>query len=227
MRRFLVLPIVLVLSACGSKGPPVPDWKTDSANFIERYEKAYLNGQNTLADQYFSQALNASSGTGKIARTARLWLIQCALHKAGRTPDTCDQYQTLANIDTTPEDRAYFRFLGGNWDGLDIGRLPSQYVPVVKASSSHDPTKIDAALRDMTNPLSRLIAIGILLDRREIDDRILDLAARTASDQGWRRPLLVYLRLQATRAQQRGDQQAIKRFDMQIKLVEQALSGTR
>ena len=38
MRRLLLLGSVLLLSACGSKGPPVPDWKTDSANYIERYK---------------------------------------------------------------------------------------------------------------------------------------------------------------------------------------------
>ncbi|HYP68341.1 MAG TPA: lipoprotein [Thiobacillaceae bacterium] len=222
MRIFLVLGSALLLAACGSKGPPVPDWKTDSANYIERYKKAYLMGENTLADRQFTQALDATSGAGRIAETARLWLIQCALHKASLETDNCETYANLAQSDSTPADRAYYLFLTGRWDQLDVKFLPSQYAPLLKAATG-DAALSNAALNAIADPLSRLIGASLLLNRKQTDDATLALAAETASDQGWRRPLLVYLKLEETRARERGDTTAQSQLAVRIKLLESTL----
>jgi hypothetical protein len=75
----------------------------------------------------------------------------------------------------------------------------------------------------MTDPLSRLIGASLLLERKQVNDETLALATQTASDQGWRRPLLVYLKLRGSRAQERGDTDAQERLNVQIKLVEEAI----
>lgn len=226
MRKLLVLLCALSLTACGSKGPPIPDWKTDSANFIERYKKTYLAGENTVADRFFEQAVNATSGAGKVAETARLWLIQCALHKASLVTDSCERYADLANTDTTAEDKAYFQFLSGQWDQIDVKALPSQYAPILKAATE-DMAHTNATLNAMTDPLSRLIAAGLLLERKHVDDETLALATRTASDQGWRRPLLTYLKLREARAQQSGNAGEQASLNVQIKLVEDAMGQVK
>ena len=222
MRRLLLLVTVLLLGACGSKGPPVPDWKTDSANYIERYKKAYLMGENTLADLHFKKALDASSGAGRIAETARLWLIQCAVHKASLAEDNCEAYAELAQADASAEDLAYYRFLTGKWDQLDVKSLPEQYAPMLKAAGGGAPP-FNAALKATTDPLSRLIGASLLLNRKQADDDTLALAAETASDQGWRQPLLVYLKLQETRAKEQSDTAAQTRLAMRIRLIESTM----
>ena len=223
MRRLLLLGCVLMLGACGSKGPPVPDWKTDSANYIERYKKAYLMGENTLADSYFKRALDATSGAGRVAETARLWLIQCALHKASLASDNCQAYAELARTGSTTEDRTYYQFLTGQWDQLDAKSLPAQYLPILKAAGAGT-APLNAALKATADPLSRLIGASLLLNRKQADDDTLALAAETASDQGWRRPLLVYLKLQETRAKERGDTAAQTQLAVRIGLIESTLS---
>jgi hypothetical protein len=223
MRIALLLIAAFILAACGSKGPPVPDWKTDSANYIDRYKKAYLAGENTLADRHFERALNATSGAGKVVETARLWLIQCAVHKASRVTDACGHYAELANIATTAEDAAYAQFLSGQWNRLDEKALPSHYLPIIKAASG-EIAQTNQALAAIADPLALLIGAGVLLERKQADDATLELAARTASDQGWRRPLLVYLKLQESRATERGDTSAKERLVVQIGLVEAALA---
>jgi hypothetical protein len=223
MRIALLLISTLALAACGSGGPPVPDWKTDSANYIERYKKAYLMGESTLADSFFERAIDATSGAGKVAETARLWLVQCALHKASLAADACERYSEFARTDTTPKDRVYFQFLSAHWTGLDEDAMPSQYRPLIKDVTG-DLAKTNEALRSMADPLSRLIAVGVLFERKQVNDATLELAAQTASDQGWRRPLLVYLKLQETRASERGDTAAKDRLAVRIRLVETALA---
>ena len=59
MRTALALLASLLLAACGSGGPPVPDWKSDSANLVERYKRHALKGENTLAEKYFGEAVAA------------------------------------------------------------------------------------------------------------------------------------------------------------------------
>jgi len=49
----------------------------------------------------------------------------------------------------------------------------------------------------------------------------MELATETASTQGWRRPLLAWLLLQAQRAEQAGDTQAASKLRRRIAVVEQ------
>jgi len=53
MKTLLVLAGLVLLTACGSGGPPTPDWKTDAADLIARYQKHALLGENTLARALF------------------------------------------------------------------------------------------------------------------------------------------------------------------------------
>ena len=48
----------------------------------------------------------------------------------------------------------------------------------------------------------------------------IELASDTASAQGWRRPLLAWLKVQALRAQQGGDAAALQALQRRIALVE-------
>jgi hypothetical protein len=52
---------------------------------------------------------------------------------------------------------------------------------------------------------------------------VLDLAVETASAQGWRRPLLAYLRVQRLRADKAGDSDAADRFRRRIDVIEQTM----
>ncbi|MBU1396371.1 MAG: hypothetical protein KKE84_09550, partial [Gammaproteobacteria bacterium] len=75
MKTLLALACLVALTAC-SGGPPPPDWKTDAADLIERYQKHALLGENTLAERYFQRAVGATGGAGRVAETARLWLVR-------------------------------------------------------------------------------------------------------------------------------------------------------
>ncbi|PKO71350.1 MAG: hypothetical protein CVU23_06045, partial [Betaproteobacteria bacterium HGW-Betaproteobacteria-17] len=63
MKPLLALACLLALTACSS-GPPSPDWKTDAADLIERYQKHALLGENMLAERYFQRAVTATGGAG-------------------------------------------------------------------------------------------------------------------------------------------------------------------
>ena len=116
MKILLVLAGLVLLTACGSGGPPPPDWKTDAADLIERYQKHALLGENILAERYFQQAVAATGGAGRVTETARLWLVRCATRRAMLIDDACAEYADLAGIAPNAADHAYYRFLTLRWE---------------------------------------------------------------------------------------------------------------
>ena len=213
--------LLVLLSACGSGGPPPPDWKADAADLIERYKKHELLGENILAERYFQQAIAATGGAGRVADTARLWLVRCATRKTSLADDDCHEYAELARIDTTAEDRAYYQFITLRWSEVDATKLPKQYAGLMQAEAG----KINPQISSIDDPLSRLLATSLMTMRKQANDATLSIAAETASSQGWRRPLLVYLKLQEKQAFGRGDSVEQARLKVRIQLVEDAYSG--
>ncbi|MDO9009661.1 MAG: hypothetical protein Q7U80_15705 [Thiobacillus sp.] len=219
MKSVFAFACMVLLTACGSGGPPPPDWKTDAADFIERYQKHALRGENVLAERYFQQAIQATGGAGRIADTAQLWLVRCATRRAMLIDDACADYARLAEAEPNATQDAYYRFLTLRWNALDIGLLPQQHRALVSAPATARP----ALLPGIDDPMARLLDASLLLMRQEADAGTLSLATATASGQGWRQPLLAYLKLQQTQAASQGNTAESARLAQRIQLVEQSL----
>ena len=221
MKILLALVTLIALAACGSGGPPPPDWKTDAADLIERYKKHALQGENTLAERYFQQAILATGGAGRVADTARLWLVRCATRRAMLIDDACTEYADLARIESNAADQAYYQFLTLNWEVSDVSLLPKHHRDLVTAAPDSRP----ALLARVEDPLARLIGASLLVMRQEADDATLTIAAETASSQGWRQPLLTYLKVQEKQAAARGNSADQLRLARRIQMVEESLAA--
>ena len=219
MRTALALLASLLLAACGSGGPPVPDWKSDSANLVERYKRHALKGENTLAEKYFGEAVAATGGAGRVTETARLWLVHCAVRRAMLIADPCAEYRGLTGAAGAAQDEAYYRYLTLAWDKLDPARLPARHARVPTSGVPARP----AVLAALDDPLARLIAAGLTVQRGEADDATLDLAIETASERGWTQPLLAYLKLRLARAQAANDLETSGKIEQRLDLVEASL----
>jgi len=73
----------------------------------------------------------------------------------------------------------------------------------------------------LEDPLSRLVAAGVLFQSGRASPAVIAIAADTASAQGWRRPLMAWLSVQVQRAEAAGDQQATAALRRRIAIVEQ------
>jgi hypothetical protein len=219
MKILLVLAGLVMLTACRG-GPPPPDWKTDAADLIERYQKHALLGENVLAERYFQQAVGATGGAGRVAETARLWLVRCATRRAMLIDDACAEYAELAGSTPNAADHAYYRFLTLHWEAIDVALLPGQHRDLVRAPAAKRPE----ALSRIDDPLARLLDASLLVMRQEADAATLTLAAETASERGWRQPLLTYLKLQQQQAAVRGDPTDLDRLSRRIRLIEQSFT---
>ncbi|MDP1928325.1 MAG: hypothetical protein Q8K62_07435 [Thiobacillus sp.] len=218
MKHLLVIVCLALLTACSS-GRPTPDWKVDAADLIERYQKHALLGENILAERYFQQAITATGGAGRVTETAQLWLVHCATRRAMLIDDNCAEYVQLARTEPHAANAAYFQFLTLQWESVDIALLPKQHQRLVSAPAAARP----ALLPTIGDPLARLLDASLLVMRQEADTSTLDLATAAASDQGWRQPLLTYLKLQHKQATAHGDVSEVTRLALRIQLVEQSL----
>ncbi|MGV8992396.1 MAG: hypothetical protein ACOH1Q_13440 [Thiobacillus sp.] len=220
MKTLLAITSLILLAACGSSGPQPPDWKVDSADLIDLYKKHALLGENTLSERYFQQAVSATGGAGRIADTARLWLVRCATRRAMLIDDACTEYADLASIEPQAADYAYYQFITLRWDMTDTALLPSHHRDLVRAPIG----KKQALLSQVHDPLARLLEASLLIMRQESDAATQTLATETASSQGWRQPLLTYLKLQEKQAEAQGNVAEQARLAKRIQLVEKSLT---
>jgi hypothetical protein len=155
--------------------------------------------------------------------------------RAGDTEQSTLPPRLLA-VDALPAEQAYAAFINGRWNGLDPALLPVAYrslvtqaieveksgaMPKTALASSPQNAQANSALSQIQDPLSRLIAAGSLLQREQLTPIDLGLAVKTASDQGWRRPLLAWLGVQLKRQQAAGNTTAAMDTQRHINLVQQ------
>ena len=200
---------VSLLSACGSK-PQVPDWQMNAHGALQRFEQAWLAGEQRVAEAEFARARRELAATADAGLVARAELTRCALQVASLVFEPCAGFEPL-RADAGQGERAYADFLQGAPVAPDL--LPAQHRKVATGAA-------DArAVESIDDPLSRLVAAGVLMRSGRGSPDVMQLAADTASRQGWRRPLLAWLGAQLQLAEQRGTQEEAARLRRRIALA--------
>jgi hypothetical protein len=210
-RASLIGLLVMLLVGCGNK-PRVPDWQLNAHDTLERYVKAYMTGDARVGAAEFERARGELATTGQPALVARAELTRCAAQVASLVLDACDGFERLRRDSAAPE-RAYADYLAGRITPPDIALLPPQHRAAAAGTGDA------AALRAIEDPLSRLIAAGVLFRTGRASPDVVVLATETASAQGWRRPLLAWLGVQAVRAERAGALDEAQRLRRRMALV--------
>lgn len=216
--RLLTLCMALTLAAC-SNTPPPPDWQLNAQSSLQRAADAWLSGHSAVEAVEFARARSEVARTGQPERLARVELLRCATRVAALVFEPCAGFQALA-LDAAPAEHAYARYLAGQAQAADAALLPPTQRPLAQAAAS-TPTQAaqEAALARIQDPLSRLVAAGVLLQRGNASPAVVALAADTAATQGWRRPLLAWLQVQQAQAQAQGLRDEVARIQRRIELV--------
>lgn len=211
--RALFLAALVLLAACAG-APAPPEWQANAQVALRNFSAAYYAGDTRLAGQEFARARAEIAATGRPDLLARAELVRCAARVASLAFDDCAGFQALA-ADAGAEERAYAAFLAGRWQGLDAALLPAQHRALLAGTADADA----GALAGIADPMSRLVAAGVLFRLGRLAPTGIAAAAETASANGWRRPLLAWLGVQAKRADAAGDRDAAARIRRRIELV--------
>ena len=204
----LVLLAVTAVSACANS-PPAPDWQLNAKGALERSVAAYLQGNAKVETVEFAAARSALARTGRADLLARAELTRCAARVASLVFEGCAGYAPLA-ADAGEQPRAYADYLSGALRPGDAMLLPEQHRAVVTGAAPL------AALQAIGDPLAQLVAAAVLLQTGRAEPAVLELAADTASAQGWSRPLLSWLGAQLVRARASGDAQKVEQLQRRI-----------
>lgn len=215
--RILLL-AAAVLSGMGCAVAPVPAWHADTRDALDSFTSAYLAGNVRAADRYFRDARTSIAGTGRPDLVARVDLIRCAIGTAAIDLDACAG-SDASRADLVAGDRAYADFLAGALDAVAARELPGQYQSIAQAQDADAQLK---ALREIAEPLSRLVAAGALFRAGRLSPDGVAVAVDTASEQAWRRPLLAYLNVQLKLAEQGGDAAAADAVRKRVDLIYQS-----
>ena len=204
------LALALLLTACASSPKP-PDWQLEAKGSMERSVAAYMEGNSRVEAAELTRAREQLSRTGRADLLATAELLHCATRVASLVFEPCAGFEKL-RPDATPAQRAYADYLRGQINPSDIGLLPETQ----RAAAAGD----GGALKGMADPLSQLVAAGALLQTGRASPAVMVQAIDTASSQGWRRPLLAWLGVQAQRAEQGGDSEEAARLRRRIALTQ-------
>jgi hypothetical protein len=208
MRPFLWFSVAL-LAGCGSSPPP-PDWQMNAKGSAERAAEAWLSGNTKVEEVEFLRARSEVARTAMPERVARLELTRCATRVAALVFEPCAGFDAVAG-DAAPAEKAYARYLAGQASADDAALLPPVHRGLVGAVSPD--------LASIDDPLSRLIAAGVLLRRGVATPAVVAAAVETASQRGWRRPVLAWLGVQLQQAQAAGATDEAARIQRRIDLL--------
>ncbi len=199
----------VLLAACAS-GPKQPDWQLEAKGSTDRGVAAYLEGNTRVEAVEFTRAFSEISATGNIDLMARVELLRCATRVASLVFEPCSGFEKLRQ-DAAPAERAYADYLMGTLQPQDAALLPpSQRAPGADAE-----------------PLSKLVAAGARFRAGNASPALIQQAVDTASAQGWRRPLLAWLGVQALLAEKAGDSTEAARLRRRMALTANDVKAAR
>jgi len=200
---------IALLAGCAA-GPKVPDWSINAVGHVERFTEAYLKGDARVEAREFELARAEVARTGRPELVARVELNRCAARVASLVFEPCAGFEPLRQ-DATDAERAYANYLAGQSRAQDAALLPPQHRAIAAGG---------AAIAAIEDPFARLVAAGVLLRQSRATPDTVAPAAETASQQGWRRPLLAWLSVQARLAEERGDAAEAARLKRRMDLVQ-------
>ncbi len=206
---FTALALAGVLAAC-SNTPPPPDWQMNARGALDAFTTAYMTGNTRVEAAEFARARNALTATGQPELVARAELLRCAAQVASLVLQPCDGFEPLRQ-DAPAAERAYAAWLAGQAQPADAALLPAAQRAVLAGGAD--------AVKAIADPLSRLVAAGVLMRMGRATPDLMALAVDTASAQGWRRPLLAWLGVQAQRAEAAGAAEEASRIRRRMALV--------
>ncbi len=206
-----------LLAACAS-GPALPEWQAEAKGAIERATAAYLVGETKASDAEMARARRALSSTGRAELLARAELMRCAARVASLVFEPCERFEAL-RADAPAAERVYADHLAARPLARDdIARLPAaQQAAAAAVAGGNVPL---ASVQAIDDPQARLIAVAVLFQAGKASPTLIEAAIDTASAQGWRRPLLAWLKVQALRAEKAGDAAEAQRLQRRIAVVE-------
>jgi hypothetical protein len=192
MKINLILFIFLAFFVgCASK--PVPAWKNAASNQLENFKYDYLIGNTQIAEMHFNKAVEEIKKSGDLEILEIAYLTKYAVQIAVLEKIDDNEYKKIEALYLSLSNRNFHAFLTGNLTFVERNLLPEQYQRFYTVFQNTKSSAVTDKIIDIEDPLSRLVATGLVVLNNSHDERCLQNAIATASENGWKKALLVYL----------------------------------
>lgn len=200
----LVILVAAILTGCG--GARVPDWTTDGYSNLEAFKERYLAGRDGPAEANWRKAVEAIRMSGDMEVLGRAYLTRFAVLTACLETFDDQPYREIEEIQPTPENRAFHRFLTGELPAVDDRNLPDPYRGMLRALRDGNGEAVNLEAGRIQDPLSRLIAVGVAVRMGQGDNEpLLKTGLAEASRNGWKRVVLAYMERLRSLYEKRGN----------------------
>jgi hypothetical protein len=191
-KLFCFLFAFFLLAGCSAK--PAPVWVAAGHKQLETFKQDFLTGREpAITEIHFRKAVEEIKKGGDADLLGKAWLTRMALQVAVREEPEGGEYLKTEAVEAVPANRNFYRFLKGDAAMVDVSLLPEPYRLFWTAFRSGDAAKAAITIAAIEDPISRLIAAGLAAGHCLENDAILRIAVETASQNGWKRVLLVWL----------------------------------
>jgi len=217
-----LLPVMLLmifLMSCGSS-QPIPDWTYVSFNQMEDFKNDYLEGKAGIADLHFQRAVEEIKKSGDLNLLAKVYLNRYAVQAALLESFRDDDFLKIQTAEPDPANAAFYAFLKGSFPQTDRNLLPPQYNRTVTDILAAKRDSLAADVRNIEDPLSRLVMTGLLVRYGYENEELLTGAVETTSRQGWKKALLVYLNHLQAFYEQRQEVEKASKTKQKILLIQ-------
>ncbi|MEW6694321.1 hypothetical protein Tther_00160 [Tepidimonas thermarum] len=221
------LALVWAALVAGCAAPPVPEWRLQARLAVEQASAAQLTGRTRVAQQHWQTAVRSAAASGQADALARVALARCALDQAALAWDGCLPAQPYLP-DAGAAERAYAAYLALQpLDAAQRAALPPVHQALAAAlaggavggAAGGADTPLTPLLAAIDDPLARLVGGGVAWRAGRLDAAGVALLVDTASAQGWRVPLAMWLGVQARLAEAAGDTETARRAQRRLAWV--------
>lgn len=193
MKKSIILLIVMIsLLGCGGS-KQIPEWRVHSYDQLENYKKNYLSGKDRIAELQFNKAVDEIKKSGNLEILGMAHLTKYAVRIALLEAHDEREYLSIEALESVSRNRTFYNFLRGSFDKVDETLLPKQYHGVLRILRKSTFEGASHEMSKMEDPLSRLIAAGLFVQKNTYDEGVLKIAVDTAAQNGWKKALLAYL----------------------------------
>ncbi len=216
--NFIIVAImVCLLIGCSSK--TIPDWRRSGFNNLEKFKHSFLSGDDERANLYYEKAIIEIKKSGQLDTLAKAYLTKCAVSIAALEQRECSDFLQIRDLIQDNEIDNYFKLLSGNFESIDGQLLPKHYQAFFKAFTKRSIAAINDAVGEIQSPLSQIIAVGLSIKQGIFNETTIDLAVHVASDQGWKKILLRYLKVMKTLHEENGETVRAEKVQRRINAI--------
>ncbi len=181
---------ILLLSGCSFQEPH-DLWKYKSTNSFISYQKNFLAGNEHLAKNDLTRAIQHAQSSANLEQLASIYLAKCALDISVGIADKCEEYISLDGLVQSEKMDAYYKLLQLRLGNLNSEKLPKEYQKFALLLKEQKFEKAMQEALGIEKISSRLIAAALI--KEHLSHAQKQSILENASEYGYKKSVLFWL----------------------------------